>query len=407
MSLEAAVPPERIPPEAAEAKGWTAASTWTGFLAELRRSLRAHALFIGLIALYVLAELSLPAAMGVATPFEPVFSYNFFASMSGLTLAIPACLYVLYVMIAVRPLRLTAHLLGEFLRFASARRLATALPVFLLFPFFGSAFSYFRIYIPSFEPFGWDPVLAEWDKLLHGGQYPWLWLQPILGHPYITSMINGFYHLWFAVMFGVILWQMGSLTRPLLRMQFFLTFVLLWAALGNLAATLLSSAGPVFYGRVTGLVDPFADLMSYLRAANEVAPVMALNVQEMLWGSYSDHGLAIIGGITAMPSMHIATCTSFALVAWACDRRLGLVFALFAVIVQIGSVHLGWHYAIDGYVAAIGTLLIWFGVGWFLRRPAIRQILGHGSDDAPPRRLIDPPSAGVFQAAGAVVQDRR
>jgi hypothetical protein len=398
MSIDVVAPPSSAEPQPSGAirrvalRGPMAMLDWAvgQVVPELRRSLRAHALFIGLIVVYVFAELHLPALLGVPTPFEPVFSYRFFASMSGLTLAVPACLYVLYVMAFVRPPRLVAHLAGELRRFASVRRIAAALPVFLLFPFFGSAFSYFRIYIPSFEPFSWDPTFAEWDRLLHGGYAPWEWLQPILGHPYVTCVINGFYHLWFAVMFGVILWQMGSLKRPRLRMQFFLTFVLLWAVLGNIVATFVSSAGPVFYGRVTGLPDPFVPLMSYLHAANEVAPVMALNVQDMLWQSYTEHGLAIIGGITAMPSMHIATCTSFALVAFGVDRRLGGMFAAFALIVQIGSVHLGWHYAIDGYAAAVGTWLIWLGVGWLLRQPAVARLLGDGGHDPLPTPAAEP-----------------
>src|SRR5262249_58753681 len=108
---------------------------------------------------------------------------------------------------------------------------------------------------------------------------------------------------------------------------------------------------------------PFAPLMGYLHASSAVSPVWALNVQNMLWDSYTQHGLAILGGMTAMPSMHIATCTSFALVAFGVNRRLGWLFAAFAVIVQVGSVHLGWHYAIDGYVAAVGTVLILLAVG--------------------------------------------
>ncbi|MGE0118953.1 MAG: phosphatase PAP2 family protein [Dongiaceae bacterium] len=341
----------------------------------LLRSLRAHTPFIALVAVYVLAELYLPAWLGIAAPFKPAFSYNFFASMSGLTLAVPACLYVLYVMVFVRPPRLLVHLAGQFRRFANAERIVTVLPVFLLFPFFGSAFSYFRVYIPSFQPFSWDPAFAQWDNWLHGGIAPWELLQPIIGYPYVTAIINGFYHLWFVVMFGVVLWQMGSLKRPRVRMQFFLTFVLLWALLGNVAATLLSSAGPVYFGRVTGLPDPFAPLMAYLHAANEVVPVLALNVQDMLWTSYMENGLAIIGGMTAMPSMHMATCTSFALVGFAADRRLGWLFTAFAAIVQIGSVHLGWHYAIDGYVAVVGTCLIWLVVGWLLRHPVVTRLL--------------------------------
>jgi hypothetical protein len=204
-------------------------------------------------------------------------------------------------------------------------------------------------------------------------------LQPLLGYPLITAAINGVYHLWFLLMFGVFLWQSGSLTRPHTRMQFFLTFILIWAILGNFLAILLSSAGPVYYARVTGLASPFQPLMDYLYAADKIVPVMALDVQEQLWGSYARNGLATLGGITAMPSMHVATSLSFALVGYAHNRKLGHLLLAFTFIVQIGSVHLGWHYAIDGYVAAIGTLLVWWCVGRFLMLGWVRRLLW-GSD---------------------------
>ena len=131
--------------------------------------------------------------------------------------------------------------------------------------------------------------------------------------------------------------------------------------------------------------------MDYLHAANQVVPVMALDVQEQLWSSYVRNGLATLGGITAMPSMHIATSLSFALVGYAHDRKLGHLLLLFTFIVQIGSVHLGWHYAIDGYVAAIGTLLIWWCVGRFLRLGAVQRLLW--GNDAPGRVDTAPATA--------------
>ncbi|MGH6961165.1 MAG: hypothetical protein ACREE7_11820, partial [Dongiaceae bacterium] len=68
----------------------------------------------------------------------------------------------------------------------------------------------------------------------------------------------------------------------------------------------------------------------------------------------------------------------FALAGYAASRRLGHALLLFTVIIQIGSVHLGWHYAIDGYAAAVGSLLIWLAVGWLLRRPLVERLLwGH------------------------------
>jgi hypothetical protein len=366
------------------------AGTWRSAVPEALRSARAHTVFIGLIALYVAAELYLPALMDVETPFAPAFGYRLFLMMSALTLAFPACFYGIYVMIWIRPKALTLYLAQAALRFLSARRIFAALPIILLFPFFGSAFAYFRILLPSIQPWSWDVRLAEIDRALHGGMNPWEILHPLLSSPYITAAINGVYHLWFLLMFGTFLWQSGSLTRPHTRMQFFLTFILIWAILGNFLAIVLSSAGPVYYARVTGLASPFQPLMDYLYAADKVVPVLALDVQEQLWSSYLQNGLATLGGITAMPSMHVATSLCFALVGYAHNRKLGHLLLLFTFIVQIGSVHLGWHYAIDGYVAAIGTLLVWWCVGCFLKLGWVRWLLW---GDAPRRADTVPATA--------------
>jgi membrane-associated phospholipid phosphatase len=250
-----------------------------------------------------------------------------------------------------------------------------ALPVFVLFPLFASTFTYFKAAIPLLHPFAWDARLAAWDEALHGGHAAWEWLQPIFGYPYATAVINVFYHLWFFVTYGVLVWQALSLGRPRLRMQYLLTTLLLWSLVGNLAATALSSAGPVYFGRVTGLADPFAPLMAYLHQANDVVPVMALQVQDMLWQAYSGNGADIGAGISAMPSLHVATTFSYALLGFAVRRWLGILLAGFAALIMIGSVHLGWHYALDGYAGILCTVLIWRAVGWVLDRPAVARLL--------------------------------
>ena len=53
----------------------------------------------------------------------------------------------------------------------------------------------------------------------------------------------------------------------------------------------------------------------------------------------------------------------FALIGWRRSRWLGWVFTAFASVVLVGSVHLGWHYAVDGYLSIVATLAIWWLVG--------------------------------------------
>src|SRR5262245_43026383 len=70
----------------------------------------------------------------------------------------------------------------------------------------------------------------------------------------------------------------------------------------------------------------------------------------------------------AMPSLHV-------------DRRLRIAFTILAVLVLLGSAHLGWHYPIDGYLAIFATWAIWRAVGWLLDRPGVAHLLW-GRDDA-------------------------
>ena len=77
---------------------------------------------------------------------------------------------------------------------------------------------------------------------------------------------------------------------------------------------------------------------------------------------------AIGGGISAMPSLHVAIAVLTALCVR--DRFPGLQWLpwIYAVIIYIGSIHLGWHYASDGIVSAVGMVAIWKAAGWYLDR---------------------------------------
>ena len=60
-----------------------------------------------------------------------------------------------------------------------------------------------------------------------------------------------------------------------------------------------------------------------------------------------------------MPSVHCALAALFALGAFRLNRIAGLGFAAYACLIWLGSIHLGWHYAVDGLVAAALTLGLW------------------------------------------------
>jgi hypothetical protein len=119
--------------------------------------------------------------------------------------------------------------------------------------------------------------------------------------------------------------------------------------------------GPIF-GDTT-----FDAHMVYLRAANEQFPVLTLHVQDLLlqWYHQGERGLG--SGITAMPSMHVAMAQLTWLGMRRVSRAAGWWFFAFFVVIWIGSVHLAYHYAVDGLVSVIATTAIWWASGALLR----------------------------------------
>jgi hypothetical protein len=240
------------------------------------------------------------------------------------------------------------------------RRLAHGLPMVVVMVLFMYVFVEIKANIPVLKPFSWDPDFAAIEAKLHFGMQPWEILQPILGYGPITFLINVNYNAWFAVMWVV--WVYFAFTERAneTRTRFFLTFFLAWIIGGGFMAIYFSSAGPGFYGRLGLSPDPYAGLMSYLRGVNETYPIWAIQVQDLLWDSYA--GQSSVDGISAMPSMHNGTALLFALAGFRVSRTAGWLLTVHAVFIFIGSVHLGWHYAIDSYVAWALTLVLWYGL---------------------------------------------
>ena len=64
-----------------------------------------------------------------------------------------------------------------------------------------------------------------------------------------------------------------------------------------------------------------------------------------------------------MPSMHVALPMLFVLVSWKSSLLLRSLFLVYLGFNLVGSVLLGWHYAVDGYAAILGVIVIWVGMG--------------------------------------------
>lgn len=246
-------------------------------------------------------------------------------------------------------------------------RLAGSVMMALVFVPFQATFQALKQAIGPVIGFRFDRPFATLDALLHGGD-AWRLLDPLLVTAPGVWVLDVAYSLWFAVLNVTLLWLCWSGDRPL-RRRALVAFTWLWIAGGTLGAAVGASAGPCYYDKVTGN-DRFVPLLRQLDAQSTAdgMPLKARALQAWAWNPSGDDMWAQFAGISAMPSMHVALAVFVAIVAWNTSRPLGATLWLYALLIQVGSVALGWHYAVDGYA---GAVIAW--VVWVLSRPGARK----------------------------------
>ncbi len=336
---------------------------WPQFLLKNR-------LLIGCVLVTVAAAIYVSELLGV--PFE---TGTFSALMLLFTGMLPPFLLVLLVgrfvhlAAVVRPQRPIHQMLADVRRiFFDLERIGVGLVSLVAFMVFMGSFAYLKFAIPFVNPFSWDVTFAEWDRALHFGVDPYEIVLGLIGTPTVATGVNAAYHGWLFLMYFSVILACFSKENRATHYHYLIAFVIVWFVGGNVIATLLSSAGPVYYERL-GFGSDFAPLTDTLKGYNEIGRIWALDVHEMLWEGYVADGRA--RGISAMPSMHVASSVLMMLYAYTYGRWAGRIMAVFAGVIMVGSVMLAWHYAIDGYLGALIAVVGWKLARWMVRKDGI------------------------------------
>jgi hypothetical protein len=225
----------------------------------------------------------------------------------------------------------------------------------LIFPLFLGAYTWAKCSIPLAVGYKWESFWADADRSMFGVD---AWR---LAHAWMPPATAPTWTFFYAVVWGFALCAVGALVAAFGRSRFaatmFTAMMFAWLSGGFLLAYSVSAAGPVF----AQLADPaFAERFAPLRASLiELLgrDDIVLTSQRYLAAGYGAKVAVKGGGLSAMPSMHIATATIFVCAAW---RTGWLALAVpFWILTFFGSVYLGYHYAIDAPVAVAVAVFCW------------------------------------------------
>ena len=151
---------------------------------------------------------------------------------------------------------------------------------------------------------------------------------------------------------------------PALRYTYAVTFLAGYVVIGMVLAAAMHSAGPIYDGVFFGDGQTFGALKDRLVSQDaQAGPLSAVFAQDYLLALREANRPGLGGGISAIPSMHIVLLFLWVFAAWHLNRALGVVVTLYALLIWVGSVHLGWHYFVDGLVAVFVAGTIWYLAG--------------------------------------------
>jgi hypothetical protein len=319
---------------------------------------------IAIILLFTLAVLFTSRLMGSPSISAMAVMTNFI--LIALGLIISAGLYVIGMLAIERPVSPFAFLRTDARILNKVRNFPVALPILIALAIFMPAFSTAKDAVGTIMPYAWDDTFTHWDIAIHGTD-AWALMHPITGYPLITFLIAICYQCWILLLYiATPLMAVGAFGSPKVRYRFLLASTLCWIIIGSVLANMLASVGPCFLKAYTGSAH-FDPLMLYLQTANQGYPLMVLDVQKTLLDWQQSGGSQLGRGISAMPSMHVSLAFLFFLMMRHVSPLAGRLFGIYFVIILIGSVHLGYHYAVDGYVSIIITGLIWKATGYLAK----------------------------------------
>ena len=229
--------------------------------------------------------------------------------------------------------------------------IADTIRLILFSALFVHTYGWIKLAIPLLHPQLMDEKLWNLDRALGLGFSPNVFLLSLFGAPSILRTIDWTYaNVFLASLNLAAIFFLSSPSRRI-RIAFMDSNVAMWL-IGAWLYVAVPSLGPAY--RFPEVWLPLAAFFVHSQAYQHL---LMNNYQNVLaYARGIPRPVNVLFGIAAFPSLHVAFQTLVFLWMRRLWRAGELLFAIFIVIIFVGSIVTGWHYLIDGVA---GFVLAW------------------------------------------------
>ena len=204
-------------------------------------------------------------------------------------------------------------------------------------------YGWIKLAIPLLHARLFDQELWSVDQAMFLGYSPNIFFLDLFSNPATLRFFDWTYANVFIASINIAsIFFLSDVDRRI-RIGFMNSNTLMWIA-GAWLYVLVPSLGPAY--RFPGVWLPLASMLTHTQ---ELQRILMTNYQHVL----HNQAVNIFFGIAAFPSLHVA----FEFLIWLWLRRVwrlgAITFAIFTVIIFLGSVVTGWHYLIDSIAGLV------------------------------------------------------
>jgi membrane-associated phospholipid phosphatase len=216
----------------------------------------------------------------------------------------------------------------------------------------------FRGLVPSLNSHVHYTELVNGDKFFFAGNLPTKQLQNLLWHGYVQWYDFVFYlaymlHFILPIGLAILIWK----TREKHYWRFITTY--LTVSFMGFITFLAYPAAPPWLAAEKGLTEPIT------RVSSKVWSALGIHDFPSVYNKISPNPVA------AMPSLHAAYATLLVMFVYKLyGKKWALLAAIYPLLIYVGTVYQGEHYAIDELAGALYAIAGYAAVAWIWKRRA-------------------------------------